>query len=258
MGKRSHRRNRCWSARCNNCNGCGTLQHGMSSIWKRMLNVKPFNVFNGLLGAKVEAVTDGSCVLKDAVTAALRSWVAKYRWYPISLVGSALGPHPFPKLFVTSKVIIGREANNSTWLDRPRFTRCPLVLVVVLSYRTLPSLCGEDESVAMYGAEAAGLGVDQSITQRPWPRDVQVFSMVLMDPRCMVKFWSLLYLSRFDYPVSVRTFSSITTILNVPVMFLCQNDEAWRIPTLSVEAIIQPWNLATLSLLQWSSKNWTR
>ena len=44
---------------------------------KKMSNAKPLNVFRmELLGAKVQSVTDGSRVLKDAVNAALRAWVA--------------------------------------------------------------------------------------------------------------------------------------------------------------------------------------
>ena len=66
-----------------------------------------------LLGAKVEAVTDGSRVLKDAVNAALRSWVANIDDTHY-ILGSALGPHPFQKLFVISKVSLVEKLNNST------------------------------------------------------------------------------------------------------------------------------------------------
>ena len=73
------------------------------------------NVFRmELLGAKVEAVTDGSRVLKDAVNAALRSWVANiddthlYPWF--CLWGLILSQ----KSFVTSKVSSVEKLNNST------------------------------------------------------------------------------------------------------------------------------------------------
>ena len=49
-----------------------------------------------LLGAKVQSVTDGSRVLKDAVNAALRAWVANVEDTHY-IMGSALGPHPFPR-----------------------------------------------------------------------------------------------------------------------------------------------------------------
>ena len=56
------------------------------------------NVFRmELLGAKVQSVTDGSRVLKDAVNAALRAWVANVEDTHY-IMGSALGPHPFPEI----------------------------------------------------------------------------------------------------------------------------------------------------------------
>ena len=64
---------------------------------KKMSNAKPLNVFRmELLGAKVQSVTDGSRVLKDAVNAALRAWVANVEDTHY-IMGSALGPHPFPR-----------------------------------------------------------------------------------------------------------------------------------------------------------------
>ncbi|MDS3008013.1 tryptophan synthase subunit beta, partial [Streptococcus pneumoniae] len=70
------------------------------------------NVFRmELLGAKVEAVTDGSRVLKDAVNAALRSWVANIDDIHY-ILGSALGPHPFPEIVRDFQSVIGREAKQ--------------------------------------------------------------------------------------------------------------------------------------------------
>ena len=63
------------------------------------------------LGAKVEAVTDGSRVLKDAVNAALRSWVANIDDTHY-ILGSALGPHPFPEIVRDFQSVIGREAKQ--------------------------------------------------------------------------------------------------------------------------------------------------
>ena len=57
------------------------------------------NVFrNGALGAKAEAVTDGSRVLRIAVNAALRSWVANIDDTHYILWFFCLGPHPFPEI----------------------------------------------------------------------------------------------------------------------------------------------------------------
>lgn len=114
-----------------------------------------------LLGAKVEAVTDGSRVLKDAVNAALRSWVANIDDTHY-ILGSALGPHPFPEIVRDFQSVIGREAKQQyrdlTGRDLPD----ALVACVGGGSNAIglfhPFV--EDESVAMYGAEAAGLGVD--------------------------------------------------------------------------------------------------
>jgi tryptophan synthase beta chain len=63
-----------------------------------------------LLGATVEIVEDGSRTLKDAINAALRAWVgdpdAHY------MLGSALGPHPFPSIVAGLQEVIGREARE--------------------------------------------------------------------------------------------------------------------------------------------------
>ena len=62
-----------------------------------MSNAKPLNVFRmELLGAKVQSVTDGSRVLKDAVNAALRAWVANVEDTHY-IMGSALGPSSIPR-----------------------------------------------------------------------------------------------------------------------------------------------------------------
>ena len=61
-----------------------------------------------LLGAKVVPVTSGSRTLKDAINAALRDWVANVRTTHY-LLGSAVGPHPFPTIVAELQSVIGRE-----------------------------------------------------------------------------------------------------------------------------------------------------
>ncbi len=61
-----------------------------------------------LLGAKVHPVTTGSRTLKDAINAALRDWIANVRTTHY-LLGSAVGPHPFPSLVADFQSVIGRE-----------------------------------------------------------------------------------------------------------------------------------------------------
>jgi len=70
------------------------------------------NVFRmRLLGADVRAVDSGSCTLKDAINEALRDWVTNVdsTYY---LLGSALGPHPYPLMVRDFQTVIGREARE--------------------------------------------------------------------------------------------------------------------------------------------------
>ena len=85
-----------------------TIYMGEEDVKRQALNVFRME----LLGAKVEAVTDGSRVLKDAVNAALRSWVANIDDTHY-ILGSALGPHPFPEIVRDFQSVIGREAKHS-------------------------------------------------------------------------------------------------------------------------------------------------
>ena len=86
-----------------------TIYMGEEDVKRQALNVFRME----LLGAKVEAVTDGSRVLKDAVNAALRSWVANIDDTHY-ILGSALGLILSQKSFVTSKVSSVEKLNNST------------------------------------------------------------------------------------------------------------------------------------------------
>ena len=134
-----------------------TIYMGEEDVKRQALNVFRME----LLGAKVEAVTDGSRVLKDAVNAALRSWVANIDDTHY-ILGSALGPHPFPEIVRDFQSVIGREAKQQ-YRD---LTGQELPDALVACVGGGSNAIGlfhpfvEDESVAMYGAEAAGLGVD--------------------------------------------------------------------------------------------------
>src|ERR687885_786656 len=69
------------------------------------------NVFRmRLLGAEVRGVTSGSCTLKDAINEAMRDWVTNPDSY--YLLGSALGPHPYPTMVRDFQSVIGREARE--------------------------------------------------------------------------------------------------------------------------------------------------
>ncbi|MBP2622743.1 tryptophan synthase subunit beta [Streptococcus oricebi] len=134
-----------------------TIYMGAEDVKRQALNVFRME----LLGAKVEAVSDGSKVLKDAVNAALRAWVAKVEDTHY-VMGSVLGPHPFPEIVRDFQSVIGREAKEQfAHLHQGALPDALLACVgggsnaIGLFYPFV-----NDSSVAMYGAEAAGLGLD--------------------------------------------------------------------------------------------------
>ena len=65
-----------------------------------------------LLGAEVRGVTSGSRTLKDAINEAIRDWVTNVRttYY---LLGSAVGPHPYPMMVRDFQSVIGEEARSA-------------------------------------------------------------------------------------------------------------------------------------------------
>ncbi|HEX8137831.1 MAG TPA: tryptophan synthase subunit beta [Pyrinomonadaceae bacterium] len=117
------------------------------------------NVFRmRLLGAEVRAVEAGSQTLKDAINEALRDWVAtpQETYY---LLGSALGPHPYPLMVRDFQSVIGREARAQI-LEREG--RLPDLLVACVgggsnSIGLFHPFLG-DEGVLMIGVEAGGSG----------------------------------------------------------------------------------------------------
>jgi tryptophan synthase beta chain len=119
------------------------------------------NVFRmRLLGAEVRAVEAGSRTLKDAVNEAIRDWVTNVRttYY---LLGSAIGPHPYPAMVREFQSIIGREA-RAQWLER--VGSLPSVVVACVGGGSnaigMFSAFLEDEDVRLRGVEAGGLGVE--------------------------------------------------------------------------------------------------
>ena len=134
-----------------------TIYMGEEDVKRQALNVFRME----LLGAKVEAVTDGSRVLKDAVNAALRAWVANVEDTHY-IMGSVLGPAPFPEIVRDFQSVIGREAKEQfrdlTGQDLPD----ALVACVGGGSNAMGLFYPfvDDTSVAMYGVEAAGLGLD--------------------------------------------------------------------------------------------------
>ena len=112
-----------------------------------------------LLGAEVIPVTSGSKTLKDALNEALRDWVTNVDT-TFYIIGTVAGPHPYPQLVRDFQAVIGREAREQLF----EMADClPNALVACVGGGSnaiglfYPFL--DDESVKMYGVEAAGLGL---------------------------------------------------------------------------------------------------
>lgn len=119
------------------------------------------NVFRmKLLGAEVRPVDAGTATLKDAMNEALRDWVTNVddTFY---IIGTVAGPHPYPQLVRDFQSVIGRETKQQM-LEREG--RLPDALVACIGGGSNaiglfhPFL--EDESVKIYGVEAAGHGIE--------------------------------------------------------------------------------------------------
>jgi len=129
---------------------------GAEDIERQALNVFRMR----LLGARVIPVEAGSRTLKDAINEALRDWVTNVRttYY---LLGSALGPHPYPMMVRDFHAIIGREARRQA---RRALRRLPDVLVACVGGGSNAiGMFGaflEDKDVRLRGVEAGGLGVE--------------------------------------------------------------------------------------------------
>jgi tryptophan synthase beta chain len=108
-----------------------------------------------LLGARVVPVTSGSRTLKDAINAALRDWIANVRTTHY-LLGSAVGPHPFPSLVADFQSVIGREIRTQS---RRAFGALPDLVVACVgggsnAIGTFHPLL--DTRVELLGVEAGG------------------------------------------------------------------------------------------------------
>jgi tryptophan synthase beta chain len=113
-----------------------------------------------LLGARVNAVDSGTRVLKDAVNETMREWVSRFRDTHY-VIGSVMGPHPFPVMVRDFQSVIGREARRQI-LEREG--KLPAVVAACVGggsnamgmfYHFI-----NDKTVRLIGCEAGGRGVD--------------------------------------------------------------------------------------------------
>ncbi|HID11099.1 MAG TPA: tryptophan synthase subunit beta [Candidatus Latescibacteria bacterium] len=128
---------------------------GTEDIRRQELNV--FRMC--LLGAKVTPVDSGSRTLKDAINEALRDWVTNVRTTHY-LLGSVLGPHPYPTIVRDFQSVIGREAKEQILRAEGRLP--DLLIACVGGGSNSIGLFWEflkDEEVKMVGVEAGGLGI---------------------------------------------------------------------------------------------------
>jgi tryptophan synthase beta chain len=152
----------------------GAGQHGVATATACALFGLPCEVYMGeedvkrqapnvgrmkLLGAKVIPVQSGSRTLKDAMNEALRDWVTNVATTHYC-IGSAAGPHPYPELVARFQSVIGEESRAQI-LDRTGKLPDAAVACVGGGSNAIGMFRGfvGDETVKLYGVEAAGHGV---------------------------------------------------------------------------------------------------
>ncbi|HEU4745790.1 MAG TPA: tryptophan synthase subunit beta [Anaerolineales bacterium] len=119
------------------------------------------NVFRmKLLGAEVRPVTSGTQTLKDAINEAIRDWVTNVRDTHY-LLGSALGPHPYPTIVREFQSVIGREAREQMLMEVGRLPDMVIACVGGGS-NAIGVFSGfvNDEQVELIGVEAGGSGIE--------------------------------------------------------------------------------------------------
>lgn len=135
---------------------------GTEDMERQKLNVERMR----LLGAEVRPVESGSKTLKDATNEAIRDWVTNVE-DTFYIIGSAVGPHPYPKMVRNFQRIIGDEARNQLMKAEGEGTLPDYLLACVGGGSNAIGIFYpfiDDESVKMYGLEAAGLGADTDQT----------------------------------------------------------------------------------------------
>ena len=157
----------------------GAGQHGVATATAAALMGMECEIFMGkedterqalnvyrmrLLGAKVNAVTSGTATLKDAVSETMREWTNRIADTHYVL-GSAMGPHPFPTIVRDFQAIISKEIKEQILEKEGKLPDAVLACVgggsnaIGTFYNFI-----EDEGVRLIGCEAAGRGVNTAET----------------------------------------------------------------------------------------------
>lgn len=129
---------------------------GVKDMERQALNVYRMR----LLGAKVHGVESGTGTLKDAVSEAMREWTARIEDTHY-LIGSCMGPHPFPEIVRDFQAVISKESRQQILEAEGKLPDAVLACVgggsnaIGSFYHYIP-----DKGVRLIGCEAAGRGVD--------------------------------------------------------------------------------------------------
>lgn len=157
----------------------GAGQHGVATATAAALMGLECEIFMGkkdtqrqalncyrmeLLGAKVHPVETGTQTLKDAVNEAMREWVSRVD-DTLYVLGSVMGPHPFPTIVRDFQSVISREAREQILEKEGRLPNAVVACVgggsnaIGMFYNFI-----NDKDVALIGCEAAGKGIDTKET----------------------------------------------------------------------------------------------
>lgn len=157
----------------------GAGQHGVATATAAALMDMECEIFMGkedterqalnvyrmrLLGAKVHAVTTGTATLKDAVSETMREWTKRIEDTHYVL-GSCMGPHPFPQIVRDFQAVISKEIREQLMEKEGKLPDAVLACVgggsnaIGAFYNFI-----EDESVRLIGCEAAGRGINTAET----------------------------------------------------------------------------------------------
>jgi tryptophan synthase beta chain len=153
----------------------GAGQHGVATATAAAVFGLPCDVYMGtedmerqalnvvrmrLLGARVIPVSSGSRTLKDAINEALRDWVTNVAT-TLYVIGSVVGPHPYPTLVRDFQSVIGREAREQIQAVEGRLPDCVVACVGGGSNSMgLFHPFRDDPGVDLVGVEAGGLGLE--------------------------------------------------------------------------------------------------
>lgn len=153
----------------------GAGQHGVATATAAALFDMECDVFMGaedverqalnvfrmkLLGAEVHPVHSGTATLKDATSEAMREWTARVQ-DTFYIIGSVVGPHPYPTIVRDFQSIIGKEVREQMTAKEGRIPDCIIACVGGGSNAMgIFHAFIEDKGVSLIGVEAAGDGVD--------------------------------------------------------------------------------------------------